>query len=652
MFENTYNSVRWKLHTSSANSFQLRDYRMTGNRKKQKGLTVGQKLILIIGLPLMLQLAISFGIAWLLDQTSRLASYEYHSKEVISRINWLGYMAAGTINNWVGRALQSADRSAAASASREPSYESIYLEARLKMKDEIPHLSALFSPKTEQLKNVDDLKRIIHSVEQKLDEIDKASELSPTDRVKQLFQSDAVRYFWAEFPAVRTALLTGERSPFKTSHLDVETTRNQLKMAILLGAGANIMMALAVTSIFALGLALRIRVLTNNTRRLAESKELQPPLGGSDEIAELDETFHSMANALKQARHKERAIFENTADIICVLSAEGEFTEASPATRSAWGFDPRQLLGRTWTDFIAEEDRQQAANFLDEAKMSQTPVARDLIIIHVDGHPVDFRWSGSWSEEHQALFCVAHDVSEQKKLEKLKREFVQLVSHDLRSPLTAIQGFLDMVQSGVYGAVPNQVTDKARKSSMDAERLISLINNLLDMEKLEAGRMELLLGQTKADCIIDRAVASIESLAEMSNVTLMTTAKPVPIYCDDMQIVQVLVNLLSNAIKFSPEGGKVTVEAEQVENTVEFRVSDQGRGIPPEFLESIFDRFKQVRAEDGRVKRGTGLGLAICKAIIDAHNGEIGVRSEVGKGTSFWFRLPGETEPSCRQAKP
>ncbi|HEY9784522.1 MAG TPA: PAS domain-containing sensor histidine kinase [Candidatus Obscuribacterales bacterium] len=601
---------------------------MALEKKKRRGLTVGQKLVLIIGLPLLLQLAISFGISWLLDQAGRLANYEYRSKEVISRMNWLGYMAVTSVNAWVGSKV----------GPKDP-YETIYAEARRNLANELPSVTSLLAAKEEQAHNIERLQRIIRGVEESLDHNDDSPGVSPGKRIENLFQSETLRKFWSDFPAVRTALLAGERSPFKASHLDVEQTRNEVKTAILIGAGANIMMALVVAALFALNMVVRVRILTENTRRLAENKELQRPLGGSDEIAELDDTFHSMAKALREARHKERAIFENTADVICVLSSAGVFKEASPASRLAWGYEPGEVLGRSWEDFISADDRQRAKSFVAHAMSSHAPAVVDLIFQHRDGRRLDFRWSGSWSEEHQSLFCVAHDVSEQKKMEKMKREFVQLVSHDLRSPLTAIQGFLVMIQDGVYGQVPAQVSGKARKSSMDAERLIGLINNLLDIEKLEAGGMELLRTETTTATLIERAVASIDALAEMMNVNLAHSESDLPVYCDDMQIVQVLVNLMSNAIKFSPPGGKVSIEAAQVGETVEFRVVDEGRGIPPEFRESIFDRFKQVYSEDGRVKKGTGLGLAICKAIVEAHQGQIGFDSEVGKGTTFWFRI-------------
>jgi len=241
---------------------------------------------------------------------------------------------------------------------------------------------------------------------------------------------------------------------------------------------------------------------------------------------------------------------------------------------------------------------------------------------------------------HRMVDKLKEAERKEREIERLKREFVSMVSHDLRTPLTSVQGTLALFSRGVYGEVPHQGRLRLASAEQSTRRLIKLVNDLLEIEKLETGNLLMHKEEVSAADMIERAVESVRGFAEQHNVSLQATSCDQKFDADGDRIVQVLVNLLSNAVKFSPAGSMVTLKASANDRDLEFRASDQGRGIPASEREAIFERFRQVELADGREKGGTGLGLAICKAIVVQHGGQIGVDSEEGKGSTFWFTIP------------
>lgn len=221
-----------------------------------------------------------------------------------------------------------------------------------------------------------------------------------------------------------------------------------------------------------------------------------------------------------------------------------------------------------------------------------------------------------------------------------KKDLIAMVSHDLRTPLTSIQGFLTLLSTGMYGSLSQQGSEGLNIADANAARLISLINDLLDIEKMESGRLHMEFENADVDDIVQRSINAVIAFAQQQQVDLMADPCKLSVLADRARLVQVLVNLLSNAIKFSPPHSLVKVVAEELADCVEFRVIDQGRGVPEKFKESIFERFQQVQDSDAKVKGGSGLGLTICKAIVEGHRGSIGVNSIEGTGSTFWFRVP------------
>jgi signal transduction histidine kinase len=234
---------------------------------------------------------------------------------------------------------------------------------------------------------------------------------------------------------------------------------------------------------------------------------------------------------------------------------------------------------------------------------------------------------------------ISHLLIERKQLESAKQEFFAVVSHELRSPLMAIQSFLGMVADGVYGDLPSRVRKKAATAESNADRLIRLINDILDAEKLQSGKFDCIFAPTSADVVVDRAVKAVMELAESHNVPISVDSCTDPLECDEERMMQVLVNFLTNAIKNANEK-PVIISAHRKGEMVEFGVKDHGAGIPVDMQQQVFEKFKQLKNESGEKVKGTGLGLPISKALVEQHGGAIGVDSTIGEGSYFYARIP------------
>jgi CheY-like chemotaxis protein/anti-sigma regulatory factor (Ser/Thr protein kinase) len=225
-------------------------------------------------------------------------------------------------------------------------------------------------------------------------------------------------------------------------------------------------------------------------------------------------------------------------------------------------------------------------------------------------------------------------------VDRLKSEFVSVVSHELRTPLTSIRGSLGLLASGAMGELPPDAAEMLQIATSNTDRLVRLINDILDLERIESGNEALDIRPVRAADLLADAASSVRGAAHAAGVHLEVEATDVIVEADADRLVQALTNLLGNAIKFSDPGAEVCLDAEARGHQVILRITDHGRGIPPEMLESVFERFQQVDASDAREKGGTGLGLAIVRSIAERHGGRVEVASEVGEGSCFSIVLP------------
>ena len=239
------------------------------------------------------------------------------------------------------------------------------------------------------------------------------------------------------------------------------------------------------------------------------------------------------------------------------------------------------------------------------------------------------------------------DTTERRALDRMKDEFISTVSHELRTPLTSLRAALGLVTGGALRSRPEKMHQMLEIALGNTDRLVRLVNDILDLERISSGKSELQLSMCSADDLLARAAGLQQAAAAKADIRVSTSARDVHVWADQDRILQTLTNLISNAIKFSPAGSEINLTAVNLdENEALIEVHDQGRGIPHDKLEHIFERFQQVDASDSRAMGGTGLGLAICRSIVSQHGGRIWATSEPGEGTTFHLTLG--TKPSVK----
>jgi PAS domain S-box-containing protein len=386
----------------------------------------------------------------------------------------------------------------------------------------------------------------------------------------------------------------------------------------------------------------RIGVIARNTERLASQTQLLPQLDGNDEIAQLDRSFHEMHRQIQHAAENEKNLFNNASDVICVLDAENRFLNVNPASSQNWEYEPQELTDSNLGSILPPGHLADVEKSFSLARDSQAPLVFETPVAARSGKELVTLWSTYWSKADSKLYCIVHDITDRKRIENMRAQFVGLMSSDLKQPLAGIAASVSLVLEGA-AALSQAASDKFSSTKKNVERLIGLVNELLEVAEIDTGILSVKKDAADFAELLNRACQDVEPLAREKNLAVeIEAAASVPADLDADRIMQVLVNLLSNAIKFSPEGKSITLSAGRQGKLLVCRVTDQGRGIPAAQQELIFEKFSQVKLADGKRTAGTGLGLPICKLIVEAHGGEIGVDSREGEGSSFWFRLPAE----------
>jgi len=363
-----------------------------------------------------------------------------------------------------------------------------------------------------------------------------------------------------------------------------------------------------------------------------------------------------------------RSLIESNIDALMTTDAAGIITDVNRQMEALTGCTRDELIGAPFKNYFTDPERAAAGikRVLREKKITNyelTARARDGKMTVVSYNATTFY---DRDRTLQGVFAAARDITERRhieqmlqeknvelesaksvaeqtverleEVEQLKKGFLSTVSHELRTPLTSIRGSLGLLASGAAGPLPDHVVEVVALAERNAIRLMALIEDILDLERLETGKVELQMTRVPIASILRRAMESLAAFGA-HGVTVDAPNVSSSIDVDADRIVQVLVNLLSNAVKFSPPDGVVTIAVTADGQWTEFRVIDHGRGVPAVHRRAIFERFRQVDPSDAREKGGAGLGLAICKSIVEQHGGSIGVESEEGAGSAFWFRL-------------
>ena len=363
------------------------------------------------------------------------------------------------------------------------------------------------------------------------------------------------------------------------------------------------------------------------------------------QLVELDEAQRQV-----EASGRKLALFAERAPIaVLELDAEGHIQQINHAAENLFGWTSNELVEKNASvkilvrpEFHAEFDAQW-----QQLMATRAPIAHlKLRNPRRDGLEIICEWNVTplVNSEGGVVGVIAQgqDITRQMEAEKLKKEFTSTLSHELRTPLTSIIGSLQLINSGVLGDMAAEVAELTGVAERNGQRLLDLINDILDIEKIESGKLELMPELLTLDELIGESLVLNRGFAERFQVRYESRGVllPIQVKADHKRLLQVMTNLLSNAAKFSPAGEAVEVSMEDLGAQVRVSVHDHGPGIPENFRTRIFGRFAQADSSVTRQKGGTGLGLAICKRLIDLMEGRIGFTDRDGGGTVFFFELP------------
>lgn len=356
---------------------------------------------------------------------------------------------------------------------------------------------------------------------------------------------------------------------------------------------------------------------------------------------------HNASVALRASEELARSVIATAGEAYIQFDAQGLISEWNEQAEVAFGLAREEALERPVSSLIrSAEGRalfERSVGVWGEASDGLSPGGRfELSMLHRSGREFPSEVT-AWSidaGDSRIFCCLVRDVTERYALERTKNEFISVVGHELRTPLTSIHGALGLLRAGLLGELNDRGQHMVDIAVHNTDRLVRLINDILDMERLNSGKAMLELDECNVAELARQSVEAMRPMADAAGVRLKIDAQPGYLLADPDRIEQTLTNLLSNAIKFSRPGATVWVDARMDGDEVEVAVRDEGRGIPPEHLEVIFDRFHQVDGSDAREKGGTGLGLAICRTIVEQHGGRIWAESGTGRGTTLTFRLP------------
>lgn len=435
--------------------------------------------------------------------------------------------------------------------------------------------------------------------------------------------------------------------PKKDAYYSVMLIQRQALYMLIL----SLIAAVIVSVLLAGGLSKPILLIARSAQKVAaQDFDTRVDIKSRDELGMLANTFNSMVSQLKKyadiqldkliaEKTKTEAVVLSIDDGIVMTNREGHILLINNKAKKI--LDVTDISPeKTIFDYIKSNELKKAFESLfphdtdiarEEADISGKDYTR---VYQVISQPV--RTSKG---EYLGKVFVMRDISLERELDKMKDDFLHSITHDLRNPMTSIRGFVKFLLDGVAGPLNEQQRKMLDTVDRASFRLLGLINDILDVAKMEAGKMTLELSSVNLKDICNEVLNIYQPQAERKSISLeMVTDGEIPkIYADGKLLERVYTNLIGNALKFTPENGKITVKIQDNTDYVQSSVIDTGEGIPPEYLEKIFDKYQQVA---GHRKGGTGLGLTICKYIIEAHGGKIWVESKLKEGSKFTFILP------------
>lgn len=623
-------------------------------------LKLAHKGILIVIVPLAVQTGVYFVLKHQLEASEAQAKQAEVRREIVSRVNELFLNGFNAFQAMVSFGVYGGKES----GSKRDAYI-------LMVNSQVDELALRLERDAHEPATAESLRKsgggFVHAFQAwklKLDRENQGLSLFTNIEANEKFKNSAINFMrkLQEIGLAQQAKLAPEDST-------QQSFRTDLKRNLDLAMAISSLAAITVGLFFLRGTVTNLAILKTNAKRFAKKEMLIAPINASDEIGELDRVFHEMANALTAAQVKEHEmldqlqagkdrldrVIENIPLAVVVTDEKGVIQSFNATAEKTFLHKRDDIHGKPLTILFSETSKVSDANknadtakeadaseFLNKLIAAKTESSTQMEAISADREviPAEVSVTRFDSPEGVRYLATIKDISERFRLEQLKRDFYAMVSHDIRTPLSSINGILQLVQRGRYGDIPDEVDDKLSTAEKNVDKILELVGKLLEIEKLESGNLELSRTEVKLNDLIAQSLESTSQFAEAHKVELESSKTDLKVNADSLYIGNVLTNLISNAIKLSPEKTKVKIEAKDLGEMAEVSIIDQGPGVPLRMQSQIFEKYQQANTKRDRAK-GFGLGLAICKSIIELHGGTIGVESSADiPGSRFWFRLP------------
>lgn len=586
------------------------------------------KGIMLVAVPIFMQVFLIIAMSILLWQVNSLALEEASAKDVIASCNQLVHATGDMVKRMYGNGIEG---------------ESIHLTADdvALIKQNMNILKEKLGVEKQQLPEFKRLNALADQFVPLLNAVkDHKFELNGSR-----FRSERVMFkALDEVYDCVNAIIKSVDTAHDTAPEQRARAAETIKYFLIAFVIVSVVLSLALTYFAAISICRPLELMAENADRIARGVPLEPAIGGRDELANLDNLLHQVEYSIGEALTSERNMIAYAGDLVCSIDEHGIFTSANPYSSTLLGYSPERLVSSSVIDFVIPDDCDKVDRLIGARTESGVTTTLEVRMRTLSNSIIDTSWSAIWSEQDDSLFCVIHDISERKNLERLKQDFIAMISHDLRTPLMSVHSSFDLVQSGATGELTAQTQTQLNSASRSTEHLIDLVNDLLDFEKLEAGRMDFAPEVMSLADVFEETCQHVKALSDKMKVQVQIPEGTNTVFCDRRKLIQVLVNLVSNALKHSPSGGTIRLESRRLDEMIEISIHDQGPGVPKEFQESIFAPFEQI-ASRATAALGTGLGLAICKLIVEGQGGKIGVRqSDLLQGSEFWLTvsaLPG-----------
>ena len=401
-----------------------------------------------------------------------------------------------------------------------------------------------------------------------------------------------------------------------------------------------------------IGIALSQAELLENLEGLVAERTAKLSQANQSLQQEMSDRLEAEA-ALRHSEEQLRLIANGLPVLIAYVDQQQHYRFNNEAYQLWLGLSPPEIRNSHLLQVHGETEYREIQPYVEAALTGEmVTYERDLLLQDGSMHSLSVTYIPHIQEENiiQGFFALTSDISDRKAIERMKDEFISVVSHELRTPLTSIHSSLKILATGKLGSLSHKGQRMLQIADEQTERLVHLVNNVLDLQRIQSGKIKMNKQACKTDELIFEAVQTMQTLAQEQAIHISVQPNNFIVWADRDYIVQALTNLLSNAIKFSPPQSTIVLSAgrdnhqtngkKQQISSITFAVQDQGQGIPQDRLETIFERFQQVDSSDSRKKGGTGLGLAICRQIVEGHGGQIWVKSRLDQGSTFYFTLP------------